>query len=69
MILKLIMLLVFYNVRSERELMETAEDRLDWLWFHDYDLDTNVPNHSVFSKARKKWGEEAFRQFYERKLW
>lgn len=68
-ILKLMLLLVFYNVRSERELMETVEERLDWLWFLDYDLDTEVPNHSVLSKARKRWGVEAFRNFYERILW
>ncbi|MEK9150284.1 MAG: transposase, partial [Candidatus Desantisbacteria bacterium] len=30
-ILKLMLLLVFYNVRSERELMETLPERLDWL--------------------------------------
>jgi len=68
-ILKLMLLFVFYNVRSERELMETVEERLDWLWFLDYDLDTEIPNHSVLSKARKRWGVEAFRNFYERILW
>ena len=39
-ILKLILLLVFYNVRSERELMETLPERIDWLWFLGYDLDS-----------------------------
>jgi transposase len=68
-ILKLMLLLVLYNVRSERELMETIEERLDWLWFLDFDLDTEIPDHSVLSKARKRWGEEAFRSFYERVLW
>jgi transposase len=65
-ILKLILLLVFYNVRSERELMETLPERLDWLWFLGYDLDTELPNHSVLSKARKRWGVEVFRGFFER---
>ena len=32
-ILKLMLLLAFYNVRSERELMETLPERMDWLWF------------------------------------
>jgi transposase len=32
-ILKLMLLVVLYNVRSERELMETIPERLDWLWF------------------------------------
>jgi transposase len=30
-ILKLMLLFVFYNVRSERELMETVPERIDWL--------------------------------------
>jgi transposase len=65
-ILKLMLLLIFYNVRSERELMETIPERMDWLWFLGYDLDTRIPNHSVLSKARKKWGAEVFQNFFER---
>ncbi len=65
-ILKLMLLLVLYNVRSERELMETVPERLDWLWFLGYDLNWEVPDHSVLSKARKRWGVEVFRGFFER---
>ena len=65
-ILKLMLLLVFYNVRSERELMDTIPERIDWLWFLDYDLDSEIPNHSVLSKARKKGGVEVFKNFFER---
>jgi transposase len=65
-ILKLMLLLVLYNVRSERELMETLPERLDWLWFLGYDLDSEIPNHSVLSKARRRWGIDAFRRFFER---
>jgi len=68
-ILKLMLLLVFYNVRSERELMETLPERLDWLWFLDYKLDSEIPNHSVLSKARNRWGVEAFQCFFERIVW
>ena len=46
-ILKLMLLLTFYNVRSERELMATVPERLDWLWFLGFDLDDSIPNHSV----------------------
>jgi len=68
-ILKLMLLLVLYNVRSERELMDTLGERLDWLWFLGFDLDTEIPDHSVLSKARSRWGEEVFRGFYERIVW
>jgi transposase len=65
-ILKLMLLLVFYNVRSERELMATLPERLDWLWFIDFDLDDDIPDHSVLSKARSRWGTAAFKHFFER---
>lgn len=65
-ILKLMLLFVFYNVRSERELMLTVPERLDWLWFLGFDLEADIPNHSVLSKARKRWGEDVFRRTFER---
>jgi len=68
-ILKLMLLLVLYNVRSERELMETLPERLDWLWFLGYDVDDEIPNHSVLSKARSRWGIKAFKRFFGRIVW
>jgi transposase len=68
-ILKMMLLLTFYNVRSERELALTIPERLDWLWFLDYDLDDDIPNHSVLSKARARWGVEVFKTFFERIVW
>jgi transposase len=65
-VLKMMLLLVLYNVRSERELMDTIPERLDWLWFLGYALETPVPDHSVLSKARARWGQEAFKHFFER---
>ena len=60
------LLLVFYNVRSERELMATVPIRLDWLWFLGYDLDDQIHNHSALSKARNRWGIDTFKRFFER---
>lgn len=68
-ILKMMVLLILYNVRSERELMDTIPERLDWLWFLNYDLDDEIPNHSVLSKARSRWGIDAFKTFFERIVW
>lgn len=65
-ILKMMFLLIFYNVRSEREMVDTIPERLDWLWFLGYDLDDEIPNHSVLSKARTRWGVGAFKAFFER---
>ena len=68
-ILKMMLLLILYNVRSERELMVTIPERLDWLWFLGYDLDDEIPDHSVLSKARARWGVSAFKAFFERIVW
>lgn len=65
-ILKMMLLLVLYNVRSERELISTIPERLDWLWFLGYDLEDEIPDHSVLSKARARWGVKAFKTFFER---
>jgi len=68
-ILKMMLLLVLYNVRSERELIDTIPLRLDWVWFLGYDIDTEIPNHSVLSKARTRWGVKAFKRFFEHIVW
>ena len=63
-ILKLMLLLFLFNVRSERELMTTLPLRLDWLWFLGYDIEDDIPDHSVLSKARTRWGVDAFKYFF-----
>src|SRR5580698_9833465 len=65
-ILKLMFLLFYDNVASERELMGVVAERLDYLWFLGYGLDDQVPNHSVLSKARARWGKEVFESFFGR---
>jgi len=63
-ILKLVFVSIYYNIKSERALMEQLPLRLDWLWFCGYDLDEQTPDHSVLSKARRRWGQEAFSEFF-----
>jgi transposase len=63
-ILKLMFLLIYEDVKSERALMEQLPLRMDWLWFCGYDLDDETPNHSVISKARRRWGQEVFDGFF-----
>jgi len=60
------LLLVLYNVRSERELMGTIAERLDVMWFLGYELDDEIPSQSVLSKAPTPWGVEAFKHFFEK---
>ncbi len=64
-ILKLMFLAYYENVNSERALMLQLSLRLDWLWFCGYDIDDTTPDHSVISKARRRWGEKVFVDFFE----
>lgn len=59
-------LLFFDNVKSERELMRVIGMRLDYLWFLGFDLDDEIPHHSVLSKARRRWGSEVFQELFVR---
>jgi transposase len=65
-ILKLLFLLFFDAVKSERELMRIVPERLDYLWFLGYGLDDEIPDHSVLSKARARWGREVFERLFIR---
>lgn len=67
-LLKMMFLLFFDNVPSERELMAVIRERLDYLWFLGYGLDDDIPNHSVLSKARKRWGKEVFERLFVRSV-
>src|SRR5207244_54177 len=61
-ILKMMFLLFFDDIKSERELMEVIGERLDCLWFLDYGLDEKIPDHSV----RKGSGESRPRYHHHR---
>lgn len=65
-ILKMMFLLFYDNVSSERQLMSIIPERLDYLWFLGYGLNDDIPDHSVLSKARARWGSEVFEKLFVR---
>lgn len=67
-ILKMMFLLFFDDVASERELMKVIAERLDYLWFLGYGLEDEIPDHSVLSKARARWGEAVFERLFVRTI-
>jgi transposase len=67
-IMKMMFLLFFDDVASERELMKVIAERLDYLWFLGYGLDDEIPDHSVLSKARARWGKEVFESLFVRTI-
>ena len=63
---RLQLVMFFEDIRSERQLMEVAADRLSIRWFLGYDLNEALPDHSSLTKIRERYGLEVFRRFFER---
>jgi transposase len=63
---RLQLVMFFENIRSERQLMEVAADRLSVRWYLGYDLNEPLPDHSSFTRIRERYGLEVFRRFFER---
>ena len=62
---KLQLVMFFEGVRSERELMRVAADRLSVRWYLGYDLHEPVPDHSNLTRTRERFGLPVFRRFFE----
>ena len=67
-IMKMMLLLFLDNVKSERELMRVIPLRIDYLWYLGYGLEDEIPNHSVLSKARKRWGVSVFEKLFKQTI-
>ncbi len=63
---KLQLAMFFECIRSERQLMDLATDRLSLRWFLGYDLHEKLPDHSSLSKIRDRYGVTIFRRFFDR---
>ncbi len=63
---RLQLVMFFEDIRSERQLMEVAADRLSIRWFLGYDLREPLPDHSSLTRIRERYGLEVFRRFFER---
>ena len=62
---KLQLVMFFEGIRSERELVRVAADRLSVRWYLGYDLDEELPDHSSLTRIRKRYGLTVFRRFFE----
>ena len=63
---KLQLVMFFEGIRSERQLMRHAADRLSVLWYLGYDLGEPLPGHSSLTRIRERYGVEVFRRFFEK---
>ena len=62
---KLQLVLFFEGLRSERQLMRLAADRLSVRWYLGYALDEPLPDHSSLTRIRERYGLAVFRRFFE----
>src|SRR5215216_5795022 len=62
---KLQLVMFFEGLRSERELVRVAADRLSLRWYLGYDLHEALPDHSSLTKIRQRYRLAIFRRFFE----
>ncbi len=62
---KLQLVMFFEGIRSERQLMRHAADRLSVLWYLGYDLNEPLPDHSSLTRIRERYGVDVFRRFFD----
>jgi hypothetical protein len=56
----------FEDIRSERQLIETASLNLAHRWYLGYALDEVLPDHSTLTRIRQRLGIDIFQRFFER---
>ncbi len=61
---KMALLEYLYGLPSERRLVEEIGLNLAYRWFVGYDLDEAIPDHSVLSKARRRFGPTVYEAFF-----
>jgi transposase len=64
-IFKLYLVMFFEGIRSERQLLALATDRLSVRWYLGYSLDEPLPDASTLTRLRQRVGLPLFRRFFE----
>ena len=65
---KMMLIGYLFGITSERRLAEECTVNLAFRWYLGYDLDEATPNHSVISKARRRFGKKVFEEFFQEVL-
>jgi len=67
-LVKMLLVGYLFDIRSERKLVEEISLNLAYRWYIGYDLDEEIPDHSIFSKARVRFGKKLFVEIFEKIL-
>jgi len=65
---KMLFLMFFSNIPSERELVEQVQVNVLYRYFCDINLDETIPDHSTFTVFRQRLGKERFKRLFNRTL-
>src|SRR5262245_55179451 len=63
---RLQLVMFFEGIRSERQLLRVAADRLSIRWYLGYDFNDPLPDHSSLTRIRSRLGLSIFQRFFER---
>jgi transposase len=63
--MKLMLVGYLENLNSDRRIINTAQMRLDILYFLGYNIDEELPWHSTLSRTRQLYGAEVFREMFQ----
>lgn len=55
----------FQGLRSERQLLRVAADRLRVRWYLGYDFSEPLPDHASMTTIRTRYGVHVFRRFFD----
>lgn len=64
-VVKMLFIGYYYSILSERQLVKKIQTDMAYRWFLGYDIDENIPTHSVLSKARQRYGLEVFQSIFD----
>jgi len=63
---KLYILGYFFGISSERQILREARVNLAYRWYLGYDIDEQLPDHSIMTKSRYRFPKEVFAQLFAR---
>lgn len=65
---KMLFIMFFFNIPSERELVDQVQVNVLYRYFCDINLDESIPDHSSFTVFRQRLGKERFKRLFNRVL-
>ena len=56
----------FFGISSERQLFRDIQVNLAYRWYLGYDIDEEIPDHSIMTKSRNRFPRDVFENLFKR---